>query len=226
MAISAKDLQFVGIEHNKLLEKTYQALYDNNVREKESQEFTRNFLVETILEQRDYSEKSNVLGANFAAEYVLNPPEKIPNLYVGTARKVLTSKEKQILDKLEKIIETTDPRDVDSKISELEKEISNGDYDEKQLVTLYSATNVGRFSSEYWSQNGRKWAGLSNNSKKSVGGDIVKGDIAGAVGGAVGAFAVNIIPGAGQLAYGSAIISGAVGFSVATAVNEFLDWVW
>lgn len=60
----------------------------------------------------------------------------------------------------------------------------------------------------------------------STGGDIAIADVAGAVGAAAGAWVVNVLPGPGQIAYGSAIIAGGVGASVAEGVKKLLDWIW
>ncbi|PKV48446.1 hypothetical protein ATE84_0445 [Aquimarina sp. MAR_2010_214] len=46
---------------------------------------------------------------------------------------------------------------------------------------------------------------------------VVAADAGGAVGGAVGALAVNLIPGLGQVAYGGAIVGGAIGGSATAA---------
>ncbi len=70
---------------------------------------------------------------------------------------------------------------------------------------------MARYSFKYWAENSKKWSELSAKpTTMSTGGDIAKADVAGAIGGAAGAWAVNVIPGAGQLTYGTAIISGGV----------------
>lgn len=222
MAIVSKDLEFVGVEHNELLDKIYNALKDNKVKEKEAQEFTRNFLVNTILNLKKYTEESNTIGAVYASQNIINPPV-IDNLYPNMADKFLSKREKSILNELDEILDLTTQREIDAKIFELERKINEGFFDDKQLVTLYSATNLARYSFKYWEVNSKKWSELGDNPTiMSTGGDIAKSD----VGGAVGAWAVNVIPGAGQVAYGSAIISGGVALSVATGVGKLLDWLW
>jgi len=63
-----------------------------------------------------------------------------------------------------------------------------------------------------------------NNFRSSPVGNVVKGDVAGAIGGAAGAWAVNVIPGAGQVAFGGAIVGAGVAGSVGVAVYEVFDY--
>ncbi len=120
-------------------------------------------------------------------------------------------------------------------IISLELEIENDNsLNNDQLIILYSATEIAKYSYTYWSDNWKKWASLNNNGNKivygnkiaNVGGDIVIGDVAGGVAGGVGALAVNLIPGPGQVAYGGAIIGGAVTGSAYVAVDAFLHWLF
>lgn len=226
MAITAKDLEFVGIEHNDLLDKTYTALKDNNIGKDKSKEFTRNFLVDTIFNMSKYSDKSNTIGAVYASQNVVDPLT-VKNLYPNVAGKTLSQKEKDILDELEQILNLSSQEEIDKGSRDLENKISNGKFEDKQLITLYSATNLARYSFKYWSENSRKWSELGDNiSAMSTGGDIAIADVAGAVGAAAGAWVVNVLPGPGQIAYGSAIIAGGVGASVAEGVKKLLDWIW
>ncbi|MBS4041660.1 MAG: hypothetical protein KGZ81_13815 [Flavobacteriales bacterium] len=229
MAITAKDLEFVGVQHNEIVDKTYYALYDGEISEKESQIFVSDFLINTLLNLPDYTKESNLLGAMYASQNVLLGKAEFRTLYEGVPDKILTRKEKEYLDKLYSIVDKYNDNleRIISEIKNLEDEISkHTEFDEKQLITLFSATNLGKFSLEYWVRNEEKWALLSQKSAGRHAKDIVKGDIAGGVGGAVGAWVVNVIPGAGQVAYGSAIIGGAVGTSVTVAVVKVLDWLW
>lgn len=168
---------------------------------------------------------------------------------------LLSEKENVYLEKLDKILTNVSLKDsnIVSRIVELEKCIeSNNKLSNRELTTLLSATSTAKYSYNYWSENIEKWKDLrsknalaeksiktrsdkkdGSNSKSerdgdqsSVAGDIIKADVGGAVGGAVGAAVVNVIPGAGQVAYGSAIIGGAVAGSVGTGVVKLLDWLF
>lgn len=230
MTIKAKDLEFVGIQHNELVEKTYQTLYENKVEEKESQQFVCDFVVNTILNLPDYTEQSNTIGAVYAGQSILVPIVDFENLYIGQPAKVLIEKEKFYLDRLYSILKSynDDYEKTLTEIIELENEISKNNFDDKQLITLYSATNVGKFSLEYWIKNEEKWTSLSSSSqaksKRRHAEDIAIADAAGAVGGAAGAWVVNVVPGLGQAAYGSAIVGTAVAGSVTVGIVKLLDW--
>ena len=54
------------------------------------------------------------------------------------------------------------------------------------------------------------------------GGEVLKG----ATGGAAGAFFVNVVPGAGQAAYGTAIAGGAVVGGITYAIGQTWNWMW
>ena len=50
--------------------------------------------------------------------------------------------------------------------------------------------------------------------------------VGGGLVGAGTAWGVNVIPGAGQMAYGSAIVGGAIGGGLAYTWNSFQNWMW
>jgi len=141
----------------------------------------------------------------------------------------LNEKELHFLNRLDAIltdVEYNDP-EVIKEIEDLESEIELEELTNNQLLVLYSATQTAKHSYIYWSENWDKWLELDENSLKSamsIGGDIVKGDVAGAVGGAVGALAANIIIGPGQVAYGTAVITCGVAGSVGVAVYKLIEW--
>ena len=96
---------------------------------------------------------------------------------------------------------------------------------EAQIILI--GVEIGISSLSYWNENLGEWEKVlngSNNSGRVEGwfsaSEVVGADVAGAVGGAVAALAINLIPGPGQVAYGAAIIGGAVGASVADAVLQ------
>jgi hypothetical protein len=94
-----------------------------------------------------------------------------------------------------------------------------------QLIII--GTEIGKASISYWKANFNDWQELiapSNAQGRTSGwfsgGEVAGADVAGGVGGAVGAAVVNVIPGAGQVAYGGAILGGAAGASAADAVMQ------
>ena len=146
------------------------------------------------------------------------------------------------LRRLKEIVETTDIHieTIISDIRDLENEIEQSeiDFTDEELVTLFSATQTAKYTCQYWVENLQYWVNLSEDDQNrcagedgadcynDVVGSIAGSDVAGAIGGAAGAWVVNVVPGAGQVAYGSAIIGGAVGTSVTTAVSHFIDWLF
>ena len=95
-----------------------------------------------------------------------------------------------------------------------------------QLVLI--ATEIGIMSSTYWSENIEKWNQLINESTSNriscedwfSWSEVAGADVAGGVGAAVTTAIVNAAPGAGQVAYGTAIVSTAAGASVGDAVFQ------
>lgn len=162
--------------------------------------------------------------------------------------------EETYLKKLEEIIDKVDfnlENGISDKIIDLEKEIENDEtLKNEQLLVLFSATQTAKYSYTYWKENWEKWVALqeipnkvlkhnnafSKNDEECTDGhcgcncedakDIVKADVAGAAGAAVGAAAANIVVGPGTVAYGGAIVAGGVGNSVVEGVKKLLDWLW
>ncbi|WP_026712866.1 hypothetical protein [Flavobacterium daejeonense] len=148
----------------------------------------------------------------------------------------LTSNQKEVLDDLQKLLgdrKATLNQTLEG-IIELEKSASSR-LSEKELFVIYCATSVAKATSKYWHTNFTKWKMLKSNKllntntfkTSSVEEDLAYGwrdvlgdDVAGAIGGAVGAAVVNIAPGAGQVAYGSAIVAGALGNSATGIVKS------
>ncbi len=221
---TSKDLENVGIEHNKMMDLLYRHFLDNKIQNKISLEIKYvggNYLKNL----RGYNEDDIQLGIRNLENYVQNPSFYSGNVYEGF-EKVISNKSKSFLDILNTIIndESLSQEIFHQKITELEVQIDKSGLENKDLVILYSATNVARYSFDYWTKNYSQWEtlDLSKNTaaRKGPGRRIVGMDVAGAVGGAAGAWAVNVVPGAGQVAYGGAIIGGAVAGSVGQAVYE------
>ncbi len=96
-----------------------------------------------------------------------------------------------------------------------------------ELQSILIAVEVAKQSSIYWEDNLDNWVIQleTNPTERSWFNwkSVVGADVAGAVGAAVGAFVVNALPVAGQVAYGSAVLGGAVGSSVTSGVSQVWD---
>ncbi len=104
-----------------------------------------------------------------------------------------------------------------------EKALEELSVEESQVVL--AGTEVGKASIQYWSENIEEWkevlgeGGKTNKSSFSWS-ELGGSDVAGAVGGATYAVVINLIPGAGQAAYGGTIIATAAGASATDAVMQ------
>lgn len=228
--ITAKELEFVGKDHNAILDKTYAFLKNNPQNQNKAR--LEEFLINDTKSNTRYSQKSNDIGIERIKEEFNSTSSASKSLYSKKTADDLGVAEELYLDKLNVILSNVGFNDnnVFLNISKLEKEIeADEQLDDKQLITLFSATQTARYSYTYWSENYNKWAALANNTsnkqaKTMKGKDVVKADVAGAVGAAAATWVANAVPGAGQVAYGSAIVAGAAATSVGQAVLELLDW--
>lgn len=232
-------MEFVGIEHNKILSQTYDFISNNkdafnNKSNPQKMKEVEDFLVENMNSKSEFSEVSKESGTKLIHEQFSSD---FATKKVQLVKTILSEKENFYLDKLYEIISGVYPEDMEVKnnIINLENEIQiDSDLTNQQRITLFSATATAKYSFEYWSKNINNWRSLSvvNKNKsttlKSTGpiGDIIKADIAGAAFGAAYAYVINALPGAGQAAYGATILASAVGGSVFQAVLELLNWLF
>ncbi len=260
--INAKTIEFVGVEHNVMLDETYEFLKNQSSKKsflskssKSKKERLEFFLISRVKSNRKYSDAVNKIGVE-NVKNVFREKQKLSKLTTYSKRNAnsISNIEKQYLDALNTILDEIDfakDNNIEENISNLEKDIEKeNNLSNKQLITLFSATQTARYSYNYWKKNWKKWADLNSNSSTTTlkrltlmnkgnpkndghngcncedGKDIVKADVGGAVGAAATTWVVNAIPGAGQVGYGGAIVGGAVGTSVGAAVIKFLDWIW
>jgi effector-binding domain-containing protein len=235
--ITAGDLEFVGIEHNAMLNDIYNYLEKNkNIFEKKDNKENRasleNFLTDKFNPNKNYSEESNELAVYQIKDIFQDEPENLTKVYNDKVEKFLSVKEKYYLEQVGQIVFKSELNDksFEAKMILIEEQIEkDSTLSDEELITLFSATQTAKYSYAYWSHNSQKWIELSSAGSNIIsreGSDgIVAADIAGAIGGAVGAWAVNVAPGVGQVAYGSAILGGAVGNSTIKAVSNFIDWM-
>jgi len=224
--ITASDLQFIGIEHNQMLAETYN--YIESQGENVSLDGIMNNLADNIKNNGQYSDESNAMGVEFVDRFLKTKTESISMTQFETSQR-----ENAYLNELQSYLDVAefgDPAFVE-RVIQLEATIANdGGLSDEQLITLYSATQVAQYSFTYWSENLENWENLARRHggtvTRSNASDIAGGDVAGAVGAAAGAWVVNVVPGAGQVAYGGAILGGAVAGSVGVAVAKVWNWFW
>ena len=233
--LKSEDLKFVGIEHNKFLEDTYDFLNESkDVLRKQSQSINKsnleNFLVNKINSETKYPEEYNAISVNNTIS-IFNNQNGLRSSSDSEIIESLSEIEKSYLQQLFSLLENSALNDLNTidRITELENEIGNQNLTNNQLLILYSATQTAKYSFTYWSENWEEWSSLTEslgNKRDYPGAQILEQDAIGAVAGAAGALAVNVIVGPGQVAYGGAIVGSAAAFSAAEAASQFFDWLF
>jgi hypothetical protein len=239
--IQAAELEFIGIEHNEKLQDTFEFLVANqNSMGRKSilsnKQAVEQFLISAQESNSKYPASMNAIGVAYTKQLFASSNQQFARQEVYFEDFELGDRVRIYLEKLNSIlsVQTFGDTRVVQEIKVLEETIAlENSLSDRELVLLYSATSVARHSYTYWSENHENWAQLGPNwtsqhysYKTGPAGNIVKADVAGAVAGAVGAWAVNVVVGPGQVAYGGAILGGAVSGSVFQGVIEFLDWAW
>ncbi len=248
--IIAADLEPVGIMHNDLLEKLYSGYVNDVPNQGETKDYAIN-LYTNELNKLDDTQNSIELGVKGMK---WNMDNFIPNesSYItdqsfyksDSIVNLLSENEKYYLDYLYEVVVNDSTETVEKTIGNIqviESLISNQNFSDEQLITLYSATNIAKYSLQYWNENLDKWSELD----ESYGTPIMAGrvsrqagrnfrlvagaDIAGGVSMAAYTWVVNSVPGAGQASYMGAIVGGAVCGSTLMAIGiigkkYFSDW--
>ena len=238
--IQAAELEFIGVEHNEKLQDTFEFLVANqNSMGRKSMLSNKKALEQFLIAEQEsntkYPASMNAIGVAYTKQLFVSSKHQSARQQIYPESLELGEKVKLYLGKLNVIlsVEAFGDLSVHQEINVLEETIAlENDLSDPELVLLYSATSVAKHSYTYWSENYKNWEQLGPNwtsqhsFKTGPAGNIVKADVAGAVAGAVGALAVNVAVGPGQVAYAGAIVGGAATGSVYQGVIEFLDWVW
>lgn len=166
----------------------------------------------------------NTSGSVYRTSSGLTPIESVIEEY----KTYLSSQQKQLLIECDKALENSleNPGLAKSGLETIQTTAKQS-LSQQDAQVIIIATEIGKASISYWKENLNEWQDLiapaSAQGKTAgwfSGKEVVGADVAGGVGGAVGAAVVNVIPGAGQVAYGGAILGGAAGASAADAVMQ------
>lgn len=112
------------------------------------------------------------------------------------------------------------------------KQASKKELQYEDSFILLVGIEVGKNSIQYWTDNKAEWEALLNGSNNSrilkpfSWKEVAGADIAGGVGAAVTTAILNAAPGAGQVAYGSAIVAGAAGTSAGDVALQIWNNIW
>jgi len=221
--------EFIGIQHNKIVDGIKQSLLNSQTSNNELQQYSETFIyskvAETYNDQRDLE-----LANTFIHSGLHKIPDYTTSLYSNLDNKDKLSKNAKLyLDNLLTIM-LEDNADLEQIVQNIIK-LENDAYEDSKLTNddlliIYPATSVAKNSITYWTDNYDVWKHLLSPTAllergKTPGrriGEIALADVGGAVGGALGAWAVNVWVGPGQLAYAGAIIGGAVSCSATATV--------
>lgn len=228
---SSSDFNIVGETHNTELENAYEYLLIESLDNESKKDFIEDLdnyflnLLPKIQYGNTYvnfiSNKQFVTFKDFN-NYVFLDEE------LSFKTDVTLSNLDHYLLRLESLIDNS----AISEISELESDIYNNEnISNEELFVFYNISSVSKYSMRYWKENDVKWNNLiskyntkSNPPKDGWSGRVLKQDAMGAGAGAAYAWWVNAAPGAGQIAYGTAIGATSASFSAASLIDEFWPW--
>lgn len=176
--INATNIEFVGIEHNIMLDETYEFLKKEsskksymNKSSKSKKEDLEDFLISRVRANRKYSDHSNEIGIE-NVERIFKEKQTFTkrSTYSQKTSSELSSKEEEYLNSLNEILEKIDftkDNNIEESISNLEQDIENEvDLSDEQLITLFSATQTAKYSYKYWLENMSKWTELEGSTNK------------------------------------------------------------
>lgn len=243
--ISLNELKTLAIEHNNAMDFVLQGLrasnninYDNvdsvvnsNLNLFYKSKFTSSLELQSAI---DFSKlECNRLSTQIQKVQNISDSEVTPiQKALDEYSENLSDIQKEYLNKID-IALNLDAELTVIELNKIEIDAQNNLSKEESLPIL-AGIEIGKASIAYWNENFTSWDEALNTSSGSAKVKIQKAttkfswnnlfasDIAGAIGGAVGAAVVNAIPGAGQVAYGGAILGGAAGSSATYAVYEAL----
>lgn len=167
---------------------------------------------------------NNPSGSIYRTKSGLTPIESVIDEY----KTYLSSQQIQLLSRCDKAL-VNSLEDSDAAITELDaiQATAKQNLSQQDAQIIIIGTEIGKASISYWKENFNEWQELIAPTSSQArttgwfsGGEVVGADVAGGIGGAVGAAVVNVVPGAGQVAYGGAILGGAAGASAADAVMQ------
>ncbi len=241
--LTMTEIQALGIQHNEALAQTFEGLKNVQMSEiknsagmelvlnQELDKYYRsNFKNESSVEiANDYSSKevSKFFGRANNTNSRLSGMSPI-EITISEHSEFLSSGQVEFLNEIDFVLSLgSSLEETVEALNELQQKASNELSDEQAQVILIGA-EIGKASMTYWSENLDNWEDVINQNEGGRSArvqwfdwsEVAGADVGGAVGGAVGAAAVNLLPGAGQIAYGSAIVGGAAGGSATDAVIQ------
>lgn len=244
-ALSDIEVKSIALTHNEALNQVFLGLKNQKIN---GQLNSKNF--QTIVNSEltgfyskhyanevDYQKSADYFSQNEVSKYTANTSGPVYRTKSGLTpiesvieeyRTYLSVQQIQLLTKCDKAL-VNSLENPELAITELEtiQATAKQTLSQQHAQIIIIGTEIGKASISYWKENLNEWQELiapANAQSRTAGwfsgGEVVGADVAGGIGGAVGAAVVNVIPGAGQVAYGGAILGGAAGASAADAVMQ------
>jgi hypothetical protein len=235
--LSEAEIVDIGVKHNEALAFVLKELQKHPDLNKEQKSMKASMATEKYLRNNNPENNEAIIAAKEAEYRIYKRFNKSKVKSVGSSiisilkenESIFSEGQKELLLECDNIISKSsfDLEEVIDSFNMLKIKTNKLPIEEQSVVL--AALEVGSQSAIYWNENLTVWNEALNGytNKETKGwfnfGNVVKSDVAGAVGGAVTAAVVNVIPGAGQVAYGAAILGGAAGSSTCSAVSQILD---
>lgn len=220
----AADFEFIGVEHNKMLEYAYNEIVNNGIDSHNPQKFGNTLAMAYASQYASYyGVQVGVMSIRKA--FASRPKDLGPIIYSPEDGEKMSEILRRYMDQLSSIItNNTDGFAIKAATQALEISAQNDrNLRDIDCGIFFSTTSVAKHSAEYWAQNLGKWKNLPN----THGGTLkmnryIRADVeaAGAVAGA--AWWENGIPGVGTALYGGEIIGGGLGASAACMLYDLI----
>ena len=236
--LSEAEIKDIGVKHNEALASVLKELQKYPDLNKEQKSMKAVMATEKYL-RTIYPDDDQIIAAAKEEEYTVS--KNFTKLKVKSAGSLIvlaldenynhfSEKQRKLLKECDNILGTggLSLQEIIEGLKRIQLKAKDLPVEEQSLIL--SATEVGKQSAIYWSENLDAWDAALNGTetKRTKGwfsfGAVVKADVGGAVGGAVTAAVLNALPGPGTVAYGGAILGGAAGASTCSAVVQILDY--
>ncbi len=242
--LSQEEIEKIALAHNKALDEVLNGLEEQNFNFPEHKDNLDNLLnrelnafyeeqLTTGLEKSAAIEQSERAVSRFLPEgYPVlekSAPYESPLMAIMDAHaENLSDSQCFYLSQIDEMLSESF-QTVDVLIHELNsiQAAAREDLTAKDAQVIMAAAEIGKASLRYWSENIDKWKEVVGEGGTPLKGwfnwkRVAVSDVSGAVGGAVTAAVVNVVPGAGQVSYAGAILGAAAGASTADAVRQVI----
>ena len=249
--LSKLEIQNIGIKHNEALGYVLEALKNSDISKSKSpinmemfinsklNEFYTSVFIDPMELKTAimYSEKegskyigsSNLENSFKNISRDLSPIESALNEY----GQYLTSIQKDLLFQCNEAISGYSGGDPATILNKLEtiQGLAQDQLSVEEAQVIIIGAEIGKMSVIYWNENIEEWIQILKNSQPNLKGwfswgELAGADVAGGVGAAVTTAIVNAVPGAGQVAYGAAVVGGAAGASVGDAIFQIWNEIF